>query len=84
MKLSLFKSTYFFGLYTFISRILGFLRDISFAYFLGAGIILDAFLLSFKIPNIIKRLLSDGAFNYSFIPVIMEYKEIKNIYTFLR
>ena len=54
--------------FTLVSRVLGFLRDILIAAFLGAGGIADVFFVSFKIPNLFRRLFAEGAFNSAFIP----------------
>ena len=54
---------------TLVSRILGFLRDILIAAFLGAGPIADAFFVAFKLPNFFRRLFAEGAFSAAFIPV---------------
>ena len=50
--MNLIKSTGTFGFYTFISRLLGYLRDILIAIFLGTGLLADAFFVAFRIPNI--------------------------------
>jgi len=55
--------------WTMISRILGFMRDLVFASFLGAGPVLDAFLVAFKIPNYMRRFFSEGALSQAFIPI---------------
>lgn len=55
---------------TFLSRILGFVRDVTFAVMFGAGPAMDAFLVAFKIPNFMRRLFAEGAFAQSFVPVL--------------
>lgn len=60
---------------TFISRILGFLRDMIVAHIFGATGITDAFYVAFKIPNFMRRLFAEGAFSQAFVPVLAEYKE---------
>lgn len=55
--------------FTAISRLLGFVRDILIASFLGAGPIADAFFVAFKFPNFFRRLFAEGAFNAAFIPL---------------
>ena len=64
--------------WTFISRILGLLRDIVFTSLLGAGIALDAYVVITKIPNVFRRIFAEGAFNQAFVPVLSEYKENKS------
>lgn len=60
---------------TVISRILGMLRDISFAYFLGASGLMDGWAIAFKIPNLARRLFGEGAASSSLIPVYSEQLE---------
>ncbi|WP_085902572.1 murein biosynthesis integral membrane protein MurJ [Kiloniella majae] len=55
--------------FTGISRILGFVRDILVAAFLGAGPIADAFFVAFRLPNLFRRLFAEGAFNAAFVPL---------------
>jgi putative peptidoglycan lipid II flippase len=57
------------GGYTLISRVLGFLRDVLVAAYLGAGPIADAFFVAFKFPNFFRRLFAEGAFNAAFVPI---------------
>ena len=51
-----------------MSRILGYLRDILIAIFLGASIFADAFFVAFRLPNTFRRLFAEGTFNAAFIP----------------
>jgi putative peptidoglycan lipid II flippase len=67
--MSLVKSTATIGSYTLISRVLGFLRDITIASGLGAGMLSDAFFVAFKLPNFLRRLFAEGAFNSAFVPL---------------
>ena len=57
------------GLWTFISRIFGFFRDVIFAAFLGSGPIGEAFIIAFSLPNIFRRFFAEGALNAAFIPM---------------
>ncbi len=66
--MNIIKSTGTFSFFTIISRLLGYLRDILIAIFLGAGPIADAFFVAFRIPNTFRRLFSEGTFNAAFIP----------------
>jgi putative peptidoglycan lipid II flippase len=59
---------------TFISRILGFVRDMLIARIFGAGIATDAFFVAFRIPNLLRRLFAEGAFSQAFVPILSEYK----------
>ena len=66
--MNLVKSTGTFGFYTIISRLLGYLRDILIAIFLGTSFIADVFFVAFRIPNTFRRLFAEGTFNAAFIP----------------
>jgi putative peptidoglycan lipid II flippase len=61
------------GMGTFLSRILGFLRDMVIANFFGAGMAADAFFVAFRLPNLWRRLVGEGSLTISFIPVYTEY-----------
>ena len=54
---------------TLISRLTGFVRDILIAAFLGAGPLADAFFAAFKLPNFLRRLFAEGAFNAAYVPL---------------
>ncbi|WP_422102997.1 murein biosynthesis integral membrane protein MurJ [Vreelandella sp.] len=58
---------------TMLSRVMGLIRDVVVATFLGAGNGSDAFFVAFKIPNFLRRLFAEGAFNQAFVPVLSEY-----------
>ena len=66
--MNLIKSTGTFSFFTIISRLLGYVRDILIAIFLGAGLLADVFFVAFRIPNTFRRLFSEGTFNAAFIP----------------
>ena len=72
--MNLLKALATVGSMTFISRILGFVRDTLIARVFGAGIYTDAFFIAFKIPNLLRRLFAEGAFSQAFVPVLAEYK----------
>ena len=55
--------------YTMLSRLLGFVRDVMIAAILGAGPLADAFFVAFKLPNFLRRLFAEGAFNAGFVPL---------------
>ena len=74
-KGGLLRSTLVFSGMTQISRILGLVRDIVFAYIFKVGGTTDAFFVAFKIPNFFRRLFAEGAFSQAFVPVFVEYKE---------
>ncbi len=66
--MNLIKSTGTFSFFTIISRLLGYLRDILIAIFLGTGVFADAFFVAFRIPNTFRRLFAEGTFNAAFVP----------------
>jgi putative peptidoglycan lipid II flippase len=72
--MGLLRSTAVVGSFTMLSRVLGFVRDIMFARYFGAGAATDAFFIAFKIPNFMRRLFAEGAFSQAFVPVLSEYK----------
>ena len=74
MSKKLFKATVTVALMTFLSRVLGLLREIVFASTFGASAGMDAFLVAFKIPNFLRRLFAEGAFSQAFVPVLSEHK----------
>jgi putative peptidoglycan lipid II flippase len=61
------------GAATLASRILGFVRDLVVARGFGAGPVTDAFFVAFRLPNLLRRLLAEGALSSAFIPVFTEY-----------
>ena len=75
--MNLLFSTSIFSFFTIISRILGYIRDILIAIFLGASIFADAFFVAFRLPNTFRRLFAEGTFNAAFIPSYTSAK-IKN------
>ena len=66
--MNLIASTSTFSFFTLISRILGYVRDILIAIFLGTSLFADAFFVAFRLPNTFRRLFAEGAFNAAFIP----------------
>ena len=72
--MNLLSSTYVFSFFTLLSRILGYLRDILIAIFLGASIFADAFFVAFRLPNTFRRLFAEGTFNAAFIPSYVSAK----------
>ena len=59
---------------TLVSRITGLARDIGFSHWFGAGVVMDAFFVAFKIPNLLRRFFAEGAFSQAFVPVLSEYR----------
>jgi putative peptidoglycan lipid II flippase len=71
----LLKSSAVVGAMTMLSRVLGLVRDIVIAVFVGATANADAFFVAFKVPNFLRRLFAEGAFSQAFVPVLAEYRE---------
>jgi putative peptidoglycan lipid II flippase len=63
------------GLWTFLSRIAGFVRDILIAAFFGSGPIAEAFQVAFSLPNMFRRFFAEGAFNMAFVPMFSKKLE---------
>src|SRR5512137_3212432 len=59
---------------TLVSRILGYVRDLLQAYYLGTGDGADAFTIAFTIPNLFRRLTGEGALTPAFVPTFTELK----------
>ncbi|MDF1628994.1 MAG: murein biosynthesis integral membrane protein MurJ [Alcanivoracaceae bacterium] len=59
---------------TMLSRVLGLIRDVVLARYLGVSAGTDAFFVAFRIPNFLRRLFAEGAFNQAFVPVLSEYR----------
>ena len=57
---------------TLTSRLLGMVREMVYARFMGDGWVAGAFQLAFTIPNLFRRLLGEGALTAAFIPVFKE------------
>ncbi len=69
----LFRSTGVVAVSTLASRVLGLIRDMLMAAIFSATGTTDAFYMAFRIPNLVRRLVGEGVFTISFIPVYMEY-----------
>lgn len=76
--MALFKSAATVGGLTLISRILGYVRDIYIARFMGASMLADAFLVAFRLPNFFRALSAEGAFNAAFVPLFSKQLTNKN------
>lgn len=63
------------GLWTLLSRIAGFVRDIFIAAYLGTGPVAEAFLVAFSLPNLFRRFFAEGAFNMAFVPMFSKKVE---------
>jgi len=65
----LLRSTAIIGGFTLMSRLLGLVRDILLAKYLGAGVVNDALVTAVKLPNLFRRMFAEGAFNAAFVPL---------------
>ncbi|HEY0178970.1 MAG TPA: murein biosynthesis integral membrane protein MurJ, partial [Dokdonella sp.] len=72
---SLLRSMLSFSGGTFVSRVLGLVREQAIAYAFGANAATDAFWVAFRIPNFLRRLFAEGSFSVAFVPVLTEVKE---------
>jgi putative peptidoglycan lipid II flippase len=63
---------------TFISRVLGYIKDMILAAYFGASGLSDAFFAAFRIPNLLRELFAEGSMSSAFIPVLTEYREKKS------
>lgn len=81
----LLRSGAIFSAMTLLSRVLGLARDVVFARYFPIDGAYAAFLVAFRIPNLLRRLVAEGAFSLAFVPVLSEYKanksqhELKNL-----
>ncbi|WP_299143382.1 murein biosynthesis integral membrane protein MurJ [uncultured Tateyamaria sp.] len=57
------------GVWTLLSRILGFVREIMILSLIGPGPLMDAFVAAFRLPNMFRRFFAEGAFNAAFVPM---------------
>src|ERR1700689_2907019 len=67
--MALLRSVATVGFYTMASRVLGFVRDMLTAAFLGAGPVTDAFFVALRLPNLFRSLFAEGAFSAAFVPL---------------
>lgn len=68
--MALLKNSLIVAGWTGVSRVLGFARDLIIANKLGAGMASDAFFIALQLPNLLRRLLGEGAFNVAFVPLL--------------
>src|ERR1051325_6514575 len=70
---NLIKSASLISFFTIISRVFGYIRDSRIAFLLGAGTAADAYTTAYRIPNMLRRLVAEGAVSAAFIPVFTRY-----------
>lgn len=61
------------GIFTLLSRVAGLVRDSVVGYYFGTGMAADAFFVAFRIPNLLRRFVAEGAMSTAFIPVFTDY-----------
>ncbi|MDZ7709973.1 MAG: murein biosynthesis integral membrane protein MurJ [Roseovarius sp.] len=61
--------------WTLMSRVLGFVRDVMIASLIGPGVLMDAFVAAFRLPNMFRRFFAEGAFNAAFVPMFSKRLE---------
>ena len=70
--MNLLRNTLTVGGMTGLSRMLGFVRDTLFAHYLGAGPVMEAFAVAFRLPNTFRRISAEGAFAAAFLPMLRQ------------
>jgi len=75
----MFKSFFTVSFFISLSRILGFIRDILIARYVGVSVLSDAFFAAFRLPNFFRRVFAEGAFNSSFVPIFIEKLDHKKL-----
>ncbi len=63
------------GLWTMLSRVLGFVRDAMILAYLGTGPAYEAYVVAFRLPNMFRRFFAEGAFNMAFVPMFSKKYE---------
>jgi putative peptidoglycan lipid II flippase len=76
-KRKLIKSTGVVSFATSLSRMLGFVRDVIIARLFGTGIFAQAFVVAFRIPNMLRDLVGEGATNAAVVPLLTEYRTVR-------
>jgi len=72
--MSLLKTLASISSLTLLSRILGFVREILMARIFGTSMANDAFVIAYRLPNLLRRMFAEGAFSQAFVPIFSEYK----------
>ncbi len=63
------------GVWTLLSRVLGFVREVLILSLIGPGPVMDAFVAAFRLPNMFRRFFAEGAFNAAFVPMFAKKLE---------
>ena len=78
VSVSILKSAGIVTFFTLLSRIMGAVRDLFIANIFGAGMVTDAFIQAFTIPNVFRRLTAEGSMTLAFLPIYTEIREQKS------
>jgi putative peptidoglycan lipid II flippase len=70
---TLLRSASLVSVLTLVSRVFGYFRDQRIAFLLGAGVEFDAYTIAYRIPNLLRRLVGEGAVSAAFIPIFSDY-----------
>jgi len=76
--MSILRSAFTVSFFISISRIVGFVRDIIIAQYIGVSVLSDAFFAAFRLPNFFRRVFGEGAMNSAFVPIFVEKLKDKN------
>ena len=76
--MSLLKSAATISSLTLLSRITGVIRDMLIARYFGSSAATDAFYVAFRLPNMLRRLFAEGAFQQAFVPMLSDVKANQN------
>jgi putative peptidoglycan lipid II flippase len=71
-KSDILKKTFQYSIFTFLSRILGIVREVLITRFFGVGALSDAFIMSFRLPNFFRHVFAEGAMSASFVPAFVK------------
>lgn len=75
VSMSILKNAGVVTIFTLLSRIMGAVRDLFIANIFGAGLVTDAFIQAFTIPNVFRRLTAEGSMTLAFLPIYSEIRE---------
>ena len=78
-SMSILKSAGVVTVFTLLSRIMGSVRDLFIANIFGAGLVTDAFIQAFTIPNVFRRLTAEGSMTLAFLPIYSEIREQRSV-----
>ncbi|MFH1855852.1 MAG: murein biosynthesis integral membrane protein MurJ [Candidatus Omnitrophota bacterium] len=77
-KIKIVKSAFIISAATALSRVFGYARDLVMAFFFGTGTGAQAFIIAFKIPNLLRYLVGEGAVSAALVPVFSEYLSVRS------